>query len=119
MSDRELCEFSFDLYNRSKSGVLRKNEMKVVMHLICGNNINHHIDATLNIAFAKMSYQHQEYIRKQEYLYYVYEIPDLISPFYYLRDQMRKALLGIKFWKSLEAYAPRYEIVILLYSVIK
>ena len=108
MSDRELCEFSFDLYNRSKSGVLRKNEMKVVMHLICGNNKQHHIDATLNYAFHKMAMQNHEYIQKQEYLFSLYEVPDLISPFIILRDKLRVAILGIRYWKSQELNAQRY-----------
>ena len=97
----ELCELSFALYNNSSNGQLRKDEMKELYLSIY--DCEHH-DEKMNYLFGIIAYQ-KESASVHEYLFHLAEVPELVTPFFTLRDKLRKVILGAKFWKKIEPQA--------------
>ena len=105
LSDVELCELSFALYNSSNTGLLRKDEMKELYYYIYGCSQYLKIDDRVMYAFEVMAYSNRQALTKEEYLFNLAEVPELVTPFFTLRDKLRKVILGAKFWKKIEPQA--------------
>ena len=48
---------------------------------------------------------HKETVTIEEYLFNLSEVPELVTPFFILRDKLRSIILGSKFWKKMEPKA--------------
>ena len=105
LDDTALCKLSFDLYNSSKTGFLLKDEMKELYYIIYGYSEHLKIDDRVMYAFEVMSYTTKNVITLEEYYFNLSEVPELVTPFFRLRDKLRSIILGTKFWKKMEPKA--------------
>ena len=104
LDDTALCKLSFDLYNSSKTGFLLKDEMKELYYIIYGLTNIDNVDDKVNFVFNMLAY-HKETVTMEEYLFNLSEVPELVTPFFILRDKLRSIILGSKFWKKMEPKA--------------
>ena len=111
MNGDDIGKFAFELYNKSNSGTLSRDEMKEVLIKMSGNN-HHNVDDKVRSAFELMAHRNPDFIYKNEFVSKVKGLSTLLFPIFATQDKLRECILGKSFWKKMEEKAIKYVLIL-------